>query len=161
VSALSSVRFSSSPARARKRTRSSARRSVVVSSTTPPTPRIEPSSARTGNQLERQVRWTPGAAGVSPTTSWATIGSPLPRTRRIGSASWDSSPQNYLEKIFQIPFTLRAMTETGYQNLVERLMVPAGDGVQTVLTTPRMPDAVLRYVLAITLLLVSLRLLSA
>lgn len=36
---------------------------------------------------------------------------------------WASTPQNYLEKIFQIPFALRPMDETGYGRLVTS-MVP-------------------------------------
>src|SRR5262249_8266918 len=31
------------------------------------------------------------------------------------------SPQNYLEKIFQIPFSLATMAETGYTDLIDRL----------------------------------------
>ncbi len=37
---------------------------------------------------------------------------------------WRSMPQNYLEKIFQIPFTLRPMTDTGYATLMKRLLIP-------------------------------------
>ena len=36
-------------------------------------------------------------------------------------ASWRTTPQNYLEKIFQIPFNLRSMTEDGYKSFVKRL----------------------------------------
>jgi len=35
---------------------------------------------------------------------------------------WLTTPQNYLEKIFQIPFTLRPMDATGYQRLVSGLL---------------------------------------
>lgn len=35
-----------------------------------------------------------------------------------------STPINYLEKIFQIPFTLRAMPETGFDDLIEDLTTP-------------------------------------
>jgi hypothetical protein len=35
--------------------------------------------------------------------------------------SWTTTPQNYLEKIFQIPFNLRPMTEKGYGKLIQRL----------------------------------------
>ena len=42
-----------------------------------------------------------------------------------GSADlWRPTPQNYLEKIFQIPFSLRPMTRTGYGKLVEGLFSP-------------------------------------
>lgn len=39
-------------------------------------------------------------------------------------AHWATSPQNYLEKIFQIPFTLRPMSRDGYQRLVNDLVTP-------------------------------------
>jgi hypothetical protein len=44
---------------------------------------------------------------------------------------WATSPLNYLEKIFQIPFTLNRMKDTGYQNLVNVLLPEtngSGDG---------------------------------
>ncbi|HEX8114422.1 MAG TPA: P-loop NTPase fold protein [Kofleriaceae bacterium] len=44
---------------------------------------------------------------------------------RPGSATqrlWQTTPQNYLEKIFQIPFNLRPMSEGGYQRLMRTLM---------------------------------------
>jgi hypothetical protein len=34
---------------------------------------------------------------------------------------WESTPQNYLEKIFQIPFALRPMSPTGFGRLVDQL----------------------------------------
>ena len=34
---------------------------------------------------------------------------------------WRSTPLNYLEKIFQIPFALRPMSKTGFERLVENL----------------------------------------
>jgi hypothetical protein len=37
---------------------------------------------------------------------------------------WQSTPLNYLEKIFQVPFTLTPMTEGGFKNLVEELAKP-------------------------------------
>jgi hypothetical protein len=39
-------------------------------------------------------------------------------------AHWATSPQNYLEKIFQIPFTLRPMDREGYKRLVGDLVRP-------------------------------------
>jgi len=51
-------------------------------------------------------------------------------------AYWMSTPQNYLEKIFQVPFSIRPMGRAGYQNLVTELLrsstapAPAGAGVQ-------------------------------
>ncbi|HET7460463.1 MAG TPA: P-loop NTPase fold protein [Longimicrobium sp.] len=38
---------------------------------------------------------------------------------------WNTTPQNYLEKIFQIPFTLRPMGSAGFGNLVESLLPAA------------------------------------
>jgi hypothetical protein len=37
---------------------------------------------------------------------------------------WQTTPQNYLEKIFQIPFSLRPMSDAGYRRLVGSLMLP-------------------------------------
>ena len=41
---------------------------------------------------------------------------------------WRTTPQNYLEKIFQIPFSLRPMTSGGYDRLIGTLMSTRGDG---------------------------------
>ncbi|MEM1057358.1 MAG: P-loop NTPase fold protein, partial [Bacteroidota bacterium] len=38
---------------------------------------------------------------------------------------WVTTPQNYLEKIFQIPFALRPMGETGFGDLMTSLLTPA------------------------------------
>ena len=37
---------------------------------------------------------------------------------------WVSTPQHYLEKIFQIPFSLRPMTPTGFASLVDSVLGP-------------------------------------
>jgi hypothetical protein len=37
---------------------------------------------------------------------------------------WRTTPQNYLEKIFQVPFSLRPMTSTGYTKLIQGLFSP-------------------------------------
>ncbi len=42
-----------------------------------------------------------------------------------GADIWRPTPQNYLEKIFQIPFSLRPMTRIGYGKLVEGLLSSA------------------------------------
>lgn len=39
-----------------------------------------------------------------------------------------ATPQQYLEKIFQIPFALRPVEEEGYQNMVSDLLKPLPDG---------------------------------
>lgn len=40
---------------------------------------------------------------------------------------WLTTPQNYLEKIFQIPFNLRPMTATGYKKLIGGLLASASE----------------------------------
>ncbi len=42
---------------------------------------------------------------------------------------WSTTPQNFLEKIFQIPFSLRPMTESGYGRLMDGLLLPKGNEV--------------------------------
>lgn len=37
---------------------------------------------------------------------------------------WQSTPLNYLEKIFQIPFTVRPMQQSGYTRLIQELTQP-------------------------------------
>jgi len=68
-------------------------------------------------------------------------------------AHWESTPLNYLEKIFQIPFYLRPMRQTGFARLVDSVVgkvatepvsvshhVPAPSGVKT-LDSPRLAIA--------------------
>lgn len=40
---------------------------------------------------------------------------------------WQTTPQNYLEKIFQIPFTLKPMNDKGYESLMDRLLLPESE----------------------------------
>jgi hypothetical protein len=54
--------------------------------------------------------------------------------KRISSGARAATPQNYLEKIFQIPFNLRPMGKRGYERLVQKLMEtadPAGENDDT------------------------------
>ncbi len=44
-----------------------------------------------------------------------------------GANAWTTTPQNYLEKIFQIPFALRRMNGAGYGDLVAGLLDPAAE----------------------------------
>ena len=45
--------------------------------------------------------------------------SPVIEDGDLGAEShWTATPINYLEKIIQIPYTLRAMTDTGFADLV-------------------------------------------
>jgi hypothetical protein len=43
------------------------------------------------------------------------------RAAPVGPSHWASTPQNYLEKIFQIPFALAPMTGDGFSRLVDDL----------------------------------------
>ena len=43
-------------------------------------------------------------------------------------AGWESTPQNYLEKIFQIPFALSPMQSSGFSQLVGSLIGPTTPG---------------------------------
>lgn len=51
----------------------------------------------------------------------------LPQYKMEKNAEWrnadEFSPQNYLEKIFQIPFSLTSMKQEGYQKLVKDLII--------------------------------------
>ena len=47
-----------------------------------------------------------------------------PLTENQGSDDWKTTPRDYLEKIFQIPFVLRPMGAKGFQNLVFELVRP-------------------------------------
>jgi hypothetical protein len=47
---------------------------------------------------------------------------------------WESTPMNYLEKIFQIPFTLRPINKSGFGKLVDEYATPSTtsrDGLET------------------------------
>ena len=46
-------------------------------------------------------------------------------TRVEDRSYWESTPQNYLEKIFQIPFSIRGMDKTGFEQLMGKLFKPA------------------------------------
>lgn len=45
-----------------------------------------------------------------------------------GAEHWTATPQHYLEKIFQIPYALRPMTDGGFGQMMDALLKPAGDG---------------------------------
>jgi hypothetical protein len=52
---------------------------------------------------------------------------------------WLSTPLSYLEKIFQVPFTLRPLDSGGYQGLIEDLakpVRPSSNGASTAITPP-------------------------
>ncbi len=65
---------------------------------------------------------------------------------------WRSTPLNYLEKIFQIPFTLRPMGDIGYEQLIDDLTIspeskesvhsPQQAEVKATATTPEPPGQV-------------------
>ncbi len=48
---------------------------------------------------------------------------------------WQSTPLNYLEKIFQIPFTVRPMDQRGFDRLIEELTRPEGQSAGGLGTT--------------------------
>ncbi|HYW07691.1 MAG TPA: P-loop NTPase fold protein, partial [Longimicrobium sp.] len=58
---------------------------------------------------------------------------------RKSEAEWTTTPQNYLEKIFQIPFTLRPMAADGFGSLVEVLLPLKGSAepLSAVAAVPR------------------------
>jgi hypothetical protein len=59
---------------------------------------------------------------------------PVDGSRRANgdtATDWSASPQNYLEKVFQIPFVLRSMEKPDYDRLVRDLLLPV-DGAQDV-----------------------------
>jgi tRNA A37 threonylcarbamoyladenosine biosynthesis protein TsaE len=48
-------------------------------------------------------------------------------------AYWESTPENYLEKIFQVPFSLRPMTRSGYEALIADVLRPSdGEGTTAI-----------------------------
>ena len=66
------------------------------------------------------------------------------QTDRTTEEGWSTTPQNYLEKIFQIPFTLRPMEQAGFASLVEALLPVEDartDGVESVTALPAPTDA--------------------
>ncbi len=73
----------------------------------------------------------------------------VPGDARNGNIE-EFNPQNYLEKIFQIPFSIPGMTQEGYQNLVDDLIEtrrerdPLAGSVPPTMATPAevVPDAV-------------------
>ncbi len=56
---------------------------------------------------------------------------------RDDDAFRESTPQNYLEKIFQIPFALAPMSEPGFEQYVEFLVRDGAERVQDVEARPR------------------------
>lgn len=44
-----------------------------------------------------------------------------------GAEHWTATPQHYLEKIFQIPYVLRPMTDGGFGQMMDALLKPADD----------------------------------
>lgn len=61
------------------------------------------------------------------------------RGERTAEDGWSTTPQNYLEKIFQIPFTLRPMEEAGFASLVETLLPVDDTGVEEPSPAPPPP----------------------
>lgn len=53
-----------------------------------------------------------------------------------GAEHWTATPQHYLEKIFQIPYALRPMTDGGFGQMMDELLKPADDGDNQLPITP-------------------------
>lgn len=70
--------------------------------------------------------------GVDPRWLLHSVAERSPALRRQDPTAkelWESTPINYLEKIFQIPFTLSPMSSTGFNQLVEKVAgSKQGDG---------------------------------
>ena len=58
-----------------------------------------------------------------------------------GSGMWRTTPQNYLEKIFQIQFNLNPMTRTGYQDLISELLSGNESGESRGIPSIQVPPA--------------------
>jgi hypothetical protein len=41
-----------------------------------------------------------------------------------GADAWRTTPQNFIEKIFQIPYNLKPMSDTGFGSLIRQLLTP-------------------------------------
>jgi hypothetical protein len=54
---------------------------------------------------------------------------------------WRSTPMNYLEKIFQIPFTLRPINRTGFGNLVEKFAASRAEKIVVQMAVPAEANA--------------------
>jgi hypothetical protein len=83
--------------------------------------------------------------GVDPRWLLHSVAERSPALRRDGPAQelWQTTPLNYLEKIFQIPFTLSPMTDVGFGQLVEKV-ASIKDGAQPEqLKTAAVPAATL------------------
>ena len=72
-----------------------------------------------------------------------------PRGNRPGRLRWRTTPQDFLEKIFQIPFSLRPMDGGGFERLVgellplsERTLPVASAPTMTANASPDVPSAV-------------------
>lgn len=55
-------------------------------------------------------------------------------------SAWETTPQNYLEKIFQIPYNLRPMEASGFHRLVNSIL-PLAEPVATIVPDPSPPPA--------------------
>jgi hypothetical protein len=64
---------------------------------------------------------------VDPRWLLKSLGSSIPQMQSENDAQADpvATPQDYLEKIFQIPFTVRPMGKPGFGRLMDRLLTPA------------------------------------
>ncbi len=59
--------------------------------------------------------------------------------RSVEDDAWVTRPQDYLEKIFQIPFSVQEMAKGGFSSLMHRLLAPAGGGAPRPAPRPAIP----------------------
>ena len=69
---------------------------------------------------------------VDPRWLLKSLGSSIPQMQSENDAQADAvaTPQDYLEKIFQIPFTVRPMGKPGFGRLMDRLLTPATEDIE-------------------------------
>ncbi|MEK6334566.1 MAG: P-loop NTPase fold protein [Acidobacteriota bacterium] len=82
--------------------------------------------------------------GVDPRWLLHSLGTTLTAFKSDGQpgakpSAWRTTPQNYLEKIFQIPFNLRRMTSPGYGKLISKLL-SSDSTTRTEHVTPPTPE---------------------
>jgi len=69
---------------------------------------------------------------VDPRWLLKSLGSSIPQMQSENDAQANqvATPQDYLEKIFQIPFTVRSMGKPGFGRLMDRLLTPATEDIE-------------------------------
>lgn len=83
--------------------------------------------------------------GVDPRWLLHSLGSSFSIFQQNGAenqkgGSWATTPQNFLEKIFQIQFSLKPMSATGYNKLVENLLASSRPATETTKSEQNLSD---------------------